>query len=246
MENNQHNEKLSAMAPVLSAIVKRELHKCPQGYFDGLADEVLSKIKVSPVLNAIEKKDLYEVPEGYFDELSQKVMKSIELAPVLSGLEKKELHVVPEGYFDGFSHTVLKNIEEAPVLLGLEKKELLEAPVGYFEDSATNNRIKQITKKIIPLHIRVWQWTAVAAGICLIVGTTYFIFNDTNSNGSTRVVAQQNATPDDYTNYLMNELQDEELYAFVSENQAEVTDSTDAMMDYLVDESTDFDLENLE
>jgi hypothetical protein len=212
MNDKQHNEDLSGMAPKLNAIQKRELHSSPEGYFDSLSENILAKINEAPVLNSIEKKELYEAPSGYFDSLSE---------------------------------NILAKINEAPVLFSLEKKELIEAPAGYFEKINVKSIINSPKDaKIIPLRTTLLRWTAVAASVTVIVMASFYLFGD-NEN-STKSIASVEVSQEDYTNYLMDELQEDELYAYVSENQPQVSDSTDALVDYLINESSDYELENIE
>jgi hypothetical protein len=235
MNNNQHNEELSSMAPKLSAIAKRELHKCPEGYFDGLCDQVLSKIKESPVLNAVEKKEPYEAPEGYFDTLSEKVLAKISEritrldgneAPVLFSLEKKELFEAPEGYFESLKvESILQPVKQVR----------LPARAG----SDGNDAVGQA--KIVPIRTSILRWTAVAASVAVIIMASVYLFSD--NTVSTKTTAVVETTQEEYTNYLMDELQEDELYAYVSESQPVVNDSTDAVVDYLIDESSDYELE---
>jgi len=72
----------------------------PEGYFDGLASSILSKIKsqaeetaseeissLSPSIAAIGKKNIFSVPEGYFDGISAEALKNI--APQAKVVELK-------------------------------------------------------------------------------------------------------------------------------------------------------------
>lgn len=181
MNDKQHNEELSNLAPKLASIKKKELHKCPEGYFDGLSDEVLAKILESPVLHSLEKKELLQAPEGYFEKIDERI-KSI---------------------------------------VNSDK-----------------------TAKIIPIRTTILRWTAVAASVTVLIMSSFYFFGD--SAQPKQKLASVETTHEEYTSYLMDELQDDELYAFVSENESSTLNASDEVVDYLIDETSDFELENIE
>ena len=110
-------------------------YQVPGGYFEGLAAEILKRIKalesttvkeemshLSPLLSSIKKDMPFTVPDGYFDSLEKKLEQTIsnkidqapqeelaELSPLLSGLKTKTTYTAPEGYFEHLQPVV--NIE---------------------------------------------------------------------------------------------------------------------------------------
>ncbi|HKO80999.1 MAG TPA: hypothetical protein VJU78_11420, partial [Chitinophagaceae bacterium] len=108
------------------AAYQNATYRVPAGYFTGLADEILKRIKalesttpkeelshLSPLLSSIKKETPFSVPNGYFDTLGKKIDQTIstkpdqspeeelkDLSPLLSGLKKKTTYTVPEGYFE--------------------------------------------------------------------------------------------------------------------------------------------------
>ncbi|MET0466487.1 MAG: hypothetical protein ABW007_25235 [Chitinophagaceae bacterium] len=94
----------------------------PEGYFSGLAAEIMTRIKadeaatpateleqLSPLLAGISKKNVYSVPDGYFAELDPSFAwvkdedassETAQLSPLLGGLSRKSPFSLPDGYLD--------------------------------------------------------------------------------------------------------------------------------------------------
>ncbi len=107
--------------------------KLPEGYFDALADSILTKIKtqdnataelenLSPVLHNLPQQNVFTVPEGYFEVFSAAVLGSIhavedrdeevnELPPILHDIRKKNVFSVPEGYFESLAGQIIHTTE---------------------------------------------------------------------------------------------------------------------------------------
>lgn len=133
----QRDNILEELRELQSSLVNapvQNVYHVPGGYFEGLTDQLLNRIKaleaenaaeelnyLSPSLNSISRKMPYSVPAGFFDGLAESVIESVRnnhqtpteeletLSPLLSGLKKEMPFSVPQGYFEGFSNTV--NIE---------------------------------------------------------------------------------------------------------------------------------------
>ena len=119
-------KELQDLKSILADASFQNPYQAPAGYFDGLADKILNRVRaleatspseelatLSPLLSSISKKMPYSVPAGYFDELGKKLEQTIStgneetaqeelenLSPLLSQLKKKPTYTVPEGYFD--------------------------------------------------------------------------------------------------------------------------------------------------
>ena len=104
----------------------QNIYQAPAGYFEGLADEILKRVKalesatakeelanLSPLLSTISKEMPHSFPAGYFDTLGKKLEQTIStntdqtareelenLSPLLGGLKKRKTYTVPEGYFE--------------------------------------------------------------------------------------------------------------------------------------------------
>ena len=130
-ELNELNSSLS--------INQQNVYTVPAGYFDGLATQVLNRIKASEATNALEelvylspilgnmsKQVPYNVPQGYFEGLAAKALQSItesniqltskeeldSLSPLLSGLKKDMPFSVPQGYFEKLAANALESIAD--------------------------------------------------------------------------------------------------------------------------------------
>jgi hypothetical protein len=81
------------------------------------------------------------------------------------------------------------------------------------------------------------RWTAVAAGICLVIVTAY-VFSGKEKTTTVASAELQN-TETDITTYLVEELHEDDLIAFVSE---EATGSeSNEVVDYLMEEDLELD-----
>ena len=113
----------------------QNIYAVPAGYFEGLANQILNRIKaleatnaqeeltyLSPLLSNISKEMPYAVPAGFFQELSEDLLKKISehqdyqtskeeiesLSPLLSSLKNKKPYSVPAGYFDVLGSKVVR------------------------------------------------------------------------------------------------------------------------------------------
>ena len=163
MENrvNILNE-LREISPVLAQMEAGLPYEVPQGYFEGLAEQILARVKaeaIPPVLEAA-RNNPYSVPDGYFDELpgiimnrvrAERALNPIEeieaISPLLSQLKNKIPFSVPDGYFtelpenitDGAKAIQIVNEELenlSPLMSGLKYKMAYQAPEGYFDGLA--------------------------------------------------------------------------------------------------------------
>jgi len=113
----------------------QNIYAVPAGYFEGLADQILNRIKaleatdakeeltyLSPLLSNVSKETPYTVPAGFFQSLSDDVLKKISehedhqtseeeigsLSPLLGSLKNKNPYTVPSGYFDTLETKVVR------------------------------------------------------------------------------------------------------------------------------------------
>jgi len=125
-------QELQELKSSLPDLAFQNTYQAPAGYFDGLADEILKRVKaldstttteelanLSPMLSAIKKEMPYSVPAGYFDTFGEKIERTVSnqidqdaqeelqgLSPLLRGLKNKETYTVPEGYFENLQPLV--------------------------------------------------------------------------------------------------------------------------------------------
>ncbi len=125
----------------LVGVPNQNVYTVPVGYFDGLAEQVLNRIKalqasgvgeetgyLSSVLAGISKEMPFKVPQGYFEGLEKNVLKAIsnteqsvadelkEISPFLSGLKKETPFSVPQGYFDTLSTPAVEEKQPAKLV----------------------------------------------------------------------------------------------------------------------------------
>ncbi len=121
-------------------------YKIPEGYFDHLAIDVISRIKaleltdtkdelriLSPFLSQLSKKDVYAIPAGYFESINEKIKEickagqtvSEELAsisPLLSSIGKNNPYTVPTGYFDTVAASINKEAKRPAKVVSMSRK----------------------------------------------------------------------------------------------------------------------------
>ena len=96
--------ELNGLESDLSNINPQNIYAVPDGYFEGLANQVLNRIKaleatsakdeleiLSPLLSAVSKEIPFSVPAGYFEILSEKMMQGILIS--ITGIEYRELAI---------------------------------------------------------------------------------------------------------------------------------------------------------
>ncbi len=137
-QNNNILQELKELESSLASMAVQNVYSVPKGYFEGLAAQVLSRIKameattaleelsvLSPAVSALPKQIPYTIPVGYFETLPENTMQLIRgiglsakeetanLSPLLSGLDKQMPYTVPQGYFKGIEERMLKAVTGA-------------------------------------------------------------------------------------------------------------------------------------
>ena len=146
----------------------QNIYTVPEGYFEGLADQILNRIKaldatnakdelkyLSPLLGSVSKEMPYSVPAGFFQDLSEDVLKKIS---------EHEDYQTSEEEIEGLS----------PLLSSLKNRKTYSAPAGYFEKLET--KIEKKETKVISISRRRWYRLAIAAvviGIVVIGGLLF-------------------------------------------------------------------------
>ena len=179
--------ELTDLGSVLANYEAQNIYAVPAGYFEGLADQILNRIK------ALEANDAKE-------ELSY-------LSPFLSNVSKEMPYSVPAGFFQNLSDDVLKRISEheyhqtskeeietlSPLLSSLKNKNPYSAPAGYFEKLETG--IEKKETKVISITKRRWYRLAVAAvviGIVAISGLVIFRSKQVDPNKNPQAWIEKN------------------------------------------------------
>lgn len=172
-QNGNILQELVELKSSLANVAPQNTYSVPAGYFDGLAAQVLNRIKAMEALTAVEELDY--------------------LSPLLNTISRQMPYAVPEGYFENFSDQAMQLIPEdkallttkeeleslSPLLSGLKKEMPYTVPAGYFENLAerTTTHENKPETKIISLISRKWFRYAAAAvfvGIIALAGFVYF------------------------------------------------------------------------
>ena len=166
------NTILNELKDLESALANHDpqnLYAVPAGYFEGLADQILARIKALEAIDA--KQEL------------------LYLSPFLSNVSKELPYAVPAGFFQDLSKDVLKKVSEhkdqqtskeeietlSPLLSSLKHKNPYLIPAGYFEKLETGVGKKET--KVISITKQRWYRLAVAAaviGVVVISGLVVF------------------------------------------------------------------------
>lgn len=175
-------------------------YEVPEGYFNGLADTILSRIKSSDV-------SAKEELEG--------------LSPLLSGISKAMPYSVPDNYFNKVTEDipVLINDESSALLNYIDRVNPFEVPAGYFENFPAR-MLEKVTEKtsgakVIPMVRRKWSRLAVAASIAVLAVSGFFYFNH-SSNSSKDPIAQ------------IKKASNQDLYEFINTTDANLSNSATA------------------
>jgi hypothetical protein len=180
-------KELGELGSVLANHDPQNIYTVPAGYFEGLADQILNRIK------ALEINDAKE-------ELSY-------LSPFFSNISKEMPYTVPTGFFQDLSEDVLKKISEhedyqtseeeieilSPLLSSLKNKNPYSTPAGYFEKLETGFEKKET--KVISITKRKWYRLAVAAiviGIIAISGLAIFRSKQVDPNKNPQAWIEKN------------------------------------------------------
>ena len=182
-------QELNELKSTLATVAPQNVYTVPVGYFDGLAAQVLNRIKAMEAKNATEEL-------GY-------------LSPSLSNISKQMPYAVPTGYFEGLAEKLMQLVREgneyqtaneeletlSPLLSSLKKTMSARTghsdgpysvPQGYFE-SLGRERNKKETK-IISITHRGWFKYAAAAVVTGVIVLAGFIF--INSRNTVNPVEQ--------------------------------------------------------
>jgi uncharacterized protein YihD (DUF1040 family) len=159
MEISKHilNE-LKELSPLLAGMQKVNVFRVPNGYFERLAEDILTGIQeeennfLTTVPNYAAAQ---QVPRGYFESLADAILSKIKaeesagielktISPVLSNIQNKNVFTVPQGYFESLQDVILNKINQeeiaatelkdlSPALYSIQNKNIYHIPVNYFE-----------------------------------------------------------------------------------------------------------------
>lgn len=184
------NDELKELNSSLSAGSNGTPYYVPEGYFEGFAASVMSKINEASISAS--------------DEIS-------ELSPLLAGLSKNNPYSVPSGYFSTSLETLpgIISEEDSLILSFVEKDQPYEVPLGYFASfpDKVMEKVGDRKTKVVSFGKQKWMRLAVAAmvtGIIAISGITYFNRGSDVKAGNDPVAVE------------INKASTEELNAFIT------------------------------
>ena len=167
-------QELNELNSTLGTVDPQNVYTVPFGYFDGLATQILNRIKALQAKNAVEEL-------GY-------------LSPALSNISRQVPYDVPAGFFEGLSEKVMELVRESsdyqtakeeletlsPLLSGLKKTMPYSVPDGYFE-TLPEKRNKPAAKLVSITKRNVFRYAAAAMVTGIIVLAGFIYFNTRNS-----------------------------------------------------------------
>lgn len=133
--------ELTGLGSTLANHSTQNLYEIPDDYFEGLANQILNRVKaleaanakdeidyLSPLLGNVSKEMPYTVPVGYLGNLDENILERIRehadyqtseeeivsISPLLSDLRNKNPYKVPGDYFENFKPGIEK--QEAKVI----------------------------------------------------------------------------------------------------------------------------------
>lgn len=113
----------------------------PEGYFDSLNEQILSKIKLEELKKNVPETG-FIVPENYFEELAGNITSRIAIEEILD--KEESGFAVPHGYFENLEQQIQSRIMVEEALA--EKPEGFAVPEGYF-DRLTENILDKTTRQ---------------------------------------------------------------------------------------------------
>jgi hypothetical protein len=177
MDNRDNiQDELNGLNSNLPANKTKGPFSVPDGYFEGLAGQILARVKtadlsvteelqqVSPFLAALPKSTPYQLPDGYFDQtiLSLPFLVNDVSSAVLAAAGKAMPYTVPEGYFEQLPQSVL-------------------------------DKLPRTKAKVVPFFSRTWMKAAVAAMIGGVIFLGGYRLLNNNEDNATAPIAQQPA-----------------------------------------------------
>lgn len=180
-QNSNILQELTELKSTLAELDSQNVYIVPEGYFEGLATQVLNRIKaleantlaeelghLSPLVSQLSRVMPYAVPAGYFE-----------------GLEARVRFKISEGSLSGEELSPKEELESiSPLLSGIVKNMPYTVPQDYFENlspvrsekAAVETEFNQETRVIQITRRRRFNFAAAAmiAGILVLSGFLYF------------------------------------------------------------------------
>jgi hypothetical protein len=246
-------QELHELKSSLADAVFQNVYQVPTGYFDGLAAEILKRIKaleatspteelenLSPLLNTISKKMPHSVPAGYFDTLGKKLEQTIltgnesaqeeleTLSPLLSGLRNKKTYTVPAGYFENLQPAVDKeNADSKAKVVSITSRKWFRyaAAAVVVGFVATIGFILLNKNESIDPASKSYAW--VEKNLKKVSTNDINEFVELANEGTTDIVKTE--AKDEISN-LLKDVSDKEIQEFLNETQSAETETDDDLI----------------
>lgn len=163
-------------------------YRVPGDYFEGLAGQIMIRIKAMEASNASEE--------------------LLALSPLLSNISRKTPYQAPEGYFEGLKENLLASVMQgeisqsadeeleslSPLLSGLKKKMPYRVPEGYFSTITIPTHTRKKEAKVIPMTSRKWfRYTAAAVVVGFVAISGLLLFNNNRTTADPSTIIQETA-----------------------------------------------------
>ena len=221
--------EIQEISPVIAAIGNRNIYSVPYGYFEGLANEILSAVIESQMPRVA---DVYSVPAGYFEGLAGSILQKIKTQP----------QEVSNEIFDELQ-------EVAPLLNTISKKNIYSLPGNYFQDLSVDFTIIKPAAKVVSMNIGRRKWFRYAAAACIlaILGTGIF-YLVTDNNKSTQVAINVKGIEKVNVEQSILGLSDEEIKNYLNAQPATIdilpaSGSSDGDFQQLLDNTPDDEIQ---
>jgi hypothetical protein len=203
----------------------------PDGYFDGLEEQIMAFIKLDKLKNGGSDQG-FSVPENYFEELNSRINSRITVEKALD--KESTGFEVPHGYFEGLTGQIHSRIAVQESLSN--SAESFAVPQNYFngltenilnktvnqfeiEKKETVNRKGIIRRMFAPSAIKY----ATAACITLAVGGSIFLSQNNNAvkdHNHSFLHQSLSAIPvDEIRNYLQQNIDPSDTRTLIDESK---------------------------
>ena len=237
--------------PILGAINKIDrLFQVPVGYFDGLPEAIMAKIR----LDSVSKDMGFQVPDGYFAGLASQIMTKIHADQQINDQKEPVLKTQTADR---------QEVEEelqavAPFLLQISRKDVYSVPEHYFESldplqankkaSISNQTEEPTGAKVVPLHSRnsIWRTAVAAAAVVLVLFSGQRFFSNQHKHGdqlpestgtqfAAKIYTNTDSEEAGSTTIGLEQLSDEEILSYL--NTVDPSSANDSIDEILTEET---------
>jgi hypothetical protein len=152
------SQELEELSSSLASTPRQDGYTVPDGYFSGLAAEILQRIKA--------------------EEASSPAAELAHLSPLLAGLSKKQVYTVPDGYFaeldPSFAWLSDEDAKEetarlSSLLGGLSRTSPFSLPDGYLDQPVIIPSEEKVTAPVVTMKPKKWRGLAIAASVAALI-----------------------------------------------------------------------------